>query len=176
MGMKKQSITPFKQADFETWLDKALKPIIGDGNTAHLRGAGKPLNFEAFDDPNTPAEWRMAFKLMRDNGVAPEWVQLAAELRDLREKIRRVLAHFARDYQQRQRLARARASSILERDAEARWRSAQERARALIDEYNKKVLTYNLVVPPAIGQSELLQVDAEIKRALQGVEALEVGA
>jgi len=160
--------TPVKPQvnSFETWLDHVLKEVIGDGNTAHLRGAGKPLDLSALDDPNTPAEWRLAYKVMRDNDAAPQWIMLADELRQLREQIRRVLAHFAQDYQARLREAQLRASLTLEREAESRWRAAQERARALIEDYNRQVLTYNLLVPQPVGQSEPLNPQAEIAAAL----------
>lgn len=102
---------------FETWLDQVLKEVIGDGNTAHLHGAGKPLDLSALDDPNTPNEWRLAYKVMRDNDAAPRWIVMGQELRQLREQIRRVLAHFARDYQARLREAQLRGSFTLERDA-----------------------------------------------------------
>jgi len=160
---------------FETWLDHVLKEVIGDGNTAHLRGAGKPLDLAALDDPNTPEEWRLAYKVMRDNDAAPQWIVMAQELRQLREQIRRVLAHFARDYQARLREAHLRSSFTLERDAEARWRAAQERARGLIEDYNRQVLTYNLIVPPPIGQAEPLNLQAEMEVALRSAEAEQAG-
>ncbi|MCS6835229.1 MAG: DUF1992 domain-containing protein [Anaerolineae bacterium] len=164
------AIPTTQSSSFETWLDHVLKEVIGDGNTAHLRGAGKPFDFSALDDPNTPPEWRLAYKVMRDNDAAPQWIVMAQELRQLREQIRRVLAHFARDYQARLREAHLRGSVALERDAEARWRAAQERARSLIQDYNRQVLTYNLIVPPPIGQSQPLRADEEIAAALRSAE------
>lgn len=150
--------------DWQTWLDKQVAEAIGDGNMANHAGAGKPLNLG--DDELTPADLRMAHKLMKDNDVTPPWMQLGKELETERGSILSRLQQYVRDYRGRVGDARRANSSIMENEADKRWQAACKRIRDDIDAYNRKLLSYNITVPPQIGQRIPLNADAEIKKAL----------
>ncbi|NLB52611.1 MAG: DUF1992 domain-containing protein [Syntrophomonadaceae bacterium] len=54
------------------------------GEFNNLSGAGKRLNLD--ENPFEPPELRMPFKILKDNGFAPYWIELGKEIdRDLEE-------------------------------------------------------------------------------------------
>jgi hypothetical protein len=56
------------------------------GELQRTRNWGKPLDFgDGFDE--TPAELRMAFKILKDGGFAPPEVELLSQLADLRAEL-----------------------------------------------------------------------------------------
>ena len=141
-------------------VDKKVKEVIGEGDVSHLPGAGEPL---IFDDDNTPSDMRLAYKIMKDNDVLPSWMLLANELDTEREKIRRRLAGYARSYQGRLQDALRAGSLVLQRKAEDGRDHAITRIREDIEKFNKKLLNYNLTVPPQIGQKIPLDAEEEIR-------------
>jgi len=150
---------------WQSYIDEQIKRIIGDGNTAHLPGAGQPLNLDP-DDPSVPADMRLALKIMQDHNVVPEWVMLGSELAATRERLLRKAGAYARSYQARLAEAARAGSAILERDAETRWQEACQRLSREIDEYNRRVLHYNVTIPPQVGQRVPLDAAEVIQRAL----------
>ncbi len=150
--------------DWQSWIDKQISEVIGDGNMAHHAGAGKPLNLG--DDELTPADLRLAHKLMKENDLIPPWMQLGQELDADRESLLARVKQYARDYLGRVGDARRANSIILENEAQQRWQNACQRIREDIDAYNRKLLSYNITVPPQIGQRIPLNADTEIKKAL----------
>ena len=151
--------------NWQNWIDQKIREVIGDGDMSGLPGAGKPLNLD--DDSHVPAELRNAYKIMRDHEVMPGWVMLGQELLRDRDTLNTRLQRFAQDYRQRVSEAQRMGSSVLEREAEKRWQSACERLSEQACNYNKKVLDYNISIPPQISQREPFDVVAAIARALR---------
>jgi hypothetical protein len=154
---------PPNPRQYKSWLDKQVEELIGDGDVSHLPNAGRKLDWSR-DDPNTPADMRMAYKIMRDHEVMPEWIALGQELDALLSKIERLAKRFEADYLERRTLAERKASALLLRDAEARWAAAQERLHGLIAEYNSKLLIYNITRPSQVNQREPLPTGRWLQR------------
>jgi hypothetical protein len=132
---------------YEGLVDRRIADAEAAGHFRNLRGAGKPLRLD--DDSDVPAELRAGFRLLKNAGYAPAWIELQKTIRDdqaqLAAWLRRTLA---------------------------RWPSCgkgeRERLRA---EYHQKlrdlarlIENYNLTVPPAAGQLPALRVAEELKK------------
>lgn len=135
----------------QSWLEKQIHDLIGDGDVSHLPNAGQKLDWSG-ESSYTPPDMRMAYKMMKDANAAPEWIERGQELDAMLEKVLRTAKRFYGDYQQRRDDATRKGSYLLSRDAETRWESAQQRLRALIQEYNSKLLTFNITRPTWVPQ------------------------
>lgn len=126
--------------DRESSLDELVRRAIGDGS--NLPNAGKRLDL---DDPYTPDELKLAHKLLKDNDLTPGWILEGRELDAL-------LA------QARQRLVKALASGT----------PLSESISADIAALNKRVLSYNLKVPPGISHKRQIDIAMERRRLTSG--------
>lgn len=139
------------------------------GEFDNLTGAGKPLDLD--ENPFAPADWRLAFKILKDNQVAPEWIETGKQIRDELSALASLLEQQTR--WQREKLAGAKllapAKAIVEREhlAQARdktMRVYRQRAEAL----NKLIDTFNLKVPNAQLQVPRVRIDEELRRFADG--------
>ena len=117
-------------------IDEQIQEAMRRGEFADLPGAGKPLKLD--DDPNTPEHLRMAFKLLRDNDLVPDWMAQGQELDAAREKL----------------LAEAR-------------RPAPDLAalREAVKKHNAQVISYNLKVPQGVTHKRYFDLERELSRA-----------
>jgi hypothetical protein len=153
------------QPVYESAIDKQIREAMERGEFEDLRGAGKPLTLD--DDPYVPADWRLAFKILKDAGVAPEWIEkgkaIRAELEALAALLEREVHH--------QRARRARLNTLNATQLIAEWENLEharaetcqvyrERATAL----NQMIDTYNLQVPDMRLQVPRVQIEEEIHR------------
>ncbi len=135
------------------------------GEFNRLPGRGKPLDLS--ENPYTPADWRMAYKLLQDAGMAPEWIEQDKEIR--RELS--ALALWLDRQAQWQRARRSRWSALTpHKMIEEREHLAVVREHVCV-EYreratwlNKIIDVFNLKVPRAELQRERIRVDEEIQR------------
>ncbi|HUI77888.1 MAG TPA: DUF1992 domain-containing protein [Bryobacteraceae bacterium] len=58
--------------------ERKIREAMEEGAFDHLEGAGKPLDLteNPFEDPSQ----RMAHRLLKNNGFAPEWIEEAKEI------------------------------------------------------------------------------------------------
>lgn len=153
---------PQNPSQYRSWLDRQVEELIGDGNVSHLPNAGRKFDWSR-EDPNTPEDMRLAYKIMRDHDVVPEWIALGQELDAMISRMERLAQRSKADYLERRTLAERKASLLLLRDAETRWKAAQERLQNMIAEYNSKLLTYNITRPPQVAQREPLEASSWLK-------------
>lgn len=59
--------------------DQRIAEAVAEGKLDNLPGKGKPLKIEE-DNPHAPREMRALFRLLRQAGVVPGWVQQAKDL------------------------------------------------------------------------------------------------
>jgi len=60
------------------WIaERRWQEAQASGALDHLAGKGQPLHLE--DESNVPAEWRLAFHVLRHAGYAPEWIGAARQ-------------------------------------------------------------------------------------------------
>src|SRR4051812_3594008 len=117
-----------RPGDWRGLVEQRIQEGIEKGLFDNLRGAGKPLDLD--DDMFVPEDLRMAFRLLRSNGLAPLWVELNKEIRDDLERLRRFRAH-----------VRATCSNPIQRE-----HLRHDYVRR-IEEINGKILNYNILAP-----------------------------
>jgi len=137
---------------WQSLIDRQLEQARKNGDFSNLPGEGKPLQF---DDQHTPDHLRMAYKILRDNNLAPDWMMVGKELGEKRVLLLDDLRRAAGKYRQ------SPASS------DRAWQRAQKLFGDGAAAYNKQVLTYNLKVPPGVAHKPQLDIEGEIARALE---------
>ena len=115
---------------------RQLDEAVAAGLLERTCGRGQPLTLTP-DDPNVPADSRLAFKVMRDANVSPPWIALAREVEETLDDLRRRLAeHERRMRGLREALVRGRAADF--KDAFENARAVHQRQRSefarLLDE------------------------------------------
>jgi len=58
-------------------VEDQIKEAMARGEFANLPGAGKPLDLA--ENPYTPEGLRLAYKILKDSGYAPLWLELHKE-------------------------------------------------------------------------------------------------
>jgi hypothetical protein len=142
-------------ADWKSITDEIIREAMEDGKFSNLPGEGKPLNLD--DDTNTPEHLRLTHKLMRDNDIAPDWIIDGQDLEAMREMLLKTLRRAGKTYRYNPNSNRT----------ETDWYRAQRLFVETALRYNRKVLTYNLKVPPGIAHRAPLNTEREIQRALE---------
>ncbi|NJM08758.1 DUF1992 domain-containing protein [Candidatus Gracilibacteria bacterium] len=112
-----------------------------------LEGAGKPLQID--DDTNVPEELRIGFRMLKNAGFAPPWVELQNDIRDKQLALEGWQRHQHERWPQ------------LTPAEQARLYAEHER---IIEELNKLITTYNLIVPAVVGQIALHQLWRERRK------------
>ncbi len=100
----------------------------------------------------------MAYKILLDNDLAPEWMIMGKELEEKRALLLHDLQRAASKYHQASRIGIT---------TERTWKRAQTLFRDGAQSYNKQALTYNLKVPPGVNHKEQLDIEGEIARVLE---------
>jgi len=148
----------------QSWLDKHMQSLIGDGNVSHLGGPGKKLNLD--ENPYEPQTQRMANRLMKESNILPSWMQMKNELEEERDSILSRLARLARTYRGQLADADRAGNHSLAVEIEAWWKTACVRVREQISDHNRRILSYNISLPRGFDQWLPLQAEEEIRKAL----------
>ncbi|HVE42794.1 MAG TPA: DUF1992 domain-containing protein [Planctomycetota bacterium] len=79
------------------WLfvEKKLEEAARKGAFDHLPGAGQPLDLS--ENPYCPAEWRLAFKILADHNIVPEFVERRKAIEAIRAEMNELKADRTRD-------------------------------------------------------------------------------
>ena len=70
----------------EKFIEEKIRKAMDEGEFDNLKGAGKPLNLDAYF--NTPEDIRLGYTLLKNNDFVPEEVELLKEIGVLREKLK----------------------------------------------------------------------------------------
>ena len=107
--------------------ERKIREAMEEGAFDHLEGAGKPLDLSEnpFEDPSD----RMANRLLKNNGFAPDWIEEAKEIAAESRRLR--------------------ASGELNAD------DRRNRVAAL----NRRILAYNLKAPMPSLHKRLFEID-----------------
>jgi hypothetical protein len=124
--------------DWQSAIDKLLREAQQSSDWQNLPGEGRPLKLD--DNPFAPPELKMAYKILKDNDMAPSWIMDGKELEAKKEQLLR-------------QIAKAKASGITSAT------QASQTLRDAVKNFNTQVLNYNLKVPPAIPQRRFLDLD-----------------
>jgi len=97
-----------------------------EGAFDHLEGAGRPLDLSEnpFEDPSD----RLANRLLKNNGFAPEWIEEAKEI------------------EAESRLLRSRGEAMT------------DDLRSRVESLNRRILVFNLKVPAPSRQKRLFEI------------------
>ncbi len=130
----------------ESLVESRILAAMEAGEFDRLPGRGAPLRFE--DDSLVPPEWRMAFHLLGNSGLAPAWIEAGKEIDLAVDRVRSGLAALPSDASQR---------------AEALRRFAGQAA-----DLNRRIVLFNLSVPSPRWARTLIDVEREISRSRVG--------
>jgi hypothetical protein len=78
--------------DWETLIDRQIREAVEEGKFDRLPHRGEPL---PNDDNPYAGEWALAFHVLRNEGVAPPWIEADKEVRELLGRRDAILAHAA---------------------------------------------------------------------------------
>lgn len=132
---------------FESVIDQQVRQAEAEGLMRNLPGAGKPLSLD--DDKDVPDELRVGFRMLKQAGYAPPWIELQKSIREELAALEQWLAR-----------ANARWPRLGELDRGALRAEYEQKLRDL----NKQIGAYNLMAPPVAGQFPLLQPWRELRK------------
>jgi DnaJ family protein C protein 28 len=159
---------PEKAASWESWIDQQIRKAQEQGAFDNLPGKGKPLDLT----PNPYArDWELAFKILKDAGYAPEWIE---QDKAIRARLQRVQSGLARSLEWREtRLSEL--ADRLDSWAEAErvrvlvgWRRAVAAFEQEVEAINKEIADLNLKVPSPRFQRSSIDAARELSRLEEG--------
>ena len=131
------------------FVERQLEEAARAGAFDRLPGAGLPLDLS--ENPYVPADWRLAFKILADHQVVPEFVERRKEIEGIRAEIDALKADRSRDREWRRLACRNR----LVRLAEA----VEALNRCLVRE--NQFVRSSLQLPPVDVDDELRAFDSD---------------
>lgn len=153
-----------KPRDWESWIDQQIREAQERGAFDDLPGKGKPLDLT----PNPYAQEReLAYKILKDAGYAPEWIELDKAVRGKLELARAALS---RSWAWREaRLAELAARSDSWARAERarvvdEWQRAITRFEEAVAGVNREIRDLNLKVPSPRFQRRPIDPAHEVAR------------
>jgi hypothetical protein len=168
---KQLSPLPFQKRPSERVRD-AIEEAIANGAFDHLPGAGKPLDFSDDENPFVPADMRLAWRMLRQHGLALPWIEDRREI-DTR---RAALDRRAERHLERMRSAAAAPPSLpphLRRYREGKLKAEHaefvRRQGEEIDRLNEKIDLYNLAVPSINLQTHRINRERALARLDAGL-------
>jgi hypothetical protein len=124
------------------FVERMLEKAARQGAFDRLPGAGQPIDLS--ENPYVPADWRLAFKVMKDHRIVPEFVERRKEIESIREE-----------------MARAPASGP------AVYRALVERLAETVEALNRSLVRENQFVRGSL-QLPPVDVGAELKAKFAG--------
>ncbi len=141
-----------REAARRTLVEQRIQQAMNEGAFDNLSGYGKPLNLKK--NPYTDSDWGLAYDLLQNNDLAPEWIERDKEIRRLLEAAHHKLAlawqQCAKD------------------ETSPDWQRAVEKFSEQITKLNRKINDFNLIVPILSSHRPRLNVDKEIAKVQEG--------
>jgi DnaJ family protein C protein 28 len=140
---------------WESLIDQKIREAIEEGEFDDLAGKGQPIDLteNPFEDP----DWRTAYRMLRNAGFAPAWIEERKDIEAELEVARTSLARVWIVYKQAQNTRHS-------TSAAARWEKALSDFTAKLTELNRRVDTWNLKTP-AVGFHRIrIDIEREIQR------------
>ncbi len=94
------------------FVEQKLEEAARRGDFDRLPGAGLPLDLS--ENPYVPAEWRLAFKILADHRIVPEFVERRKAIESIRAEMDALKADRSRDLEWRRLAFRNRAVRLAE--------------------------------------------------------------
>ncbi|XP_064554143.1 dnaJ homolog subfamily C member 28 [Drosophila montana] len=135
-------------------IDRVVEDLIQEamskGDFNNLNGAGKPLSSAQSQNPYLDFTTHKLNKIMLDNGFTPEWITLSRDIREAVGKLKQQL-RTERSYYGDWPLATA--------QEQAAWQKFAQSHAADVEQLNKTIDKYNLIVPILENQYFRLSLD-----------------
>jgi hypothetical protein len=145
-----------------SYIDRQIRKAMEDGDFDNLPGEGKPLDLQ--EDESTPDELRLAYKILRDNDLAPDWIMQGQDIDKKAEDILKRLRKAADAYRAAINIP---AATGADRAAAARsWQTVQAKLTASTAKLNQEISVYNLKIPSGVTHKRALNLQREISLAL----------
>ncbi len=133
---------------WETGVDIAIRKAMEAGEFDNLPGEGQPIDLSI--DPYAPADMQLAFKIMKQNGIAPDWIvqgkTLQAKLESWQSRLK--AAHKA--YKTSKNVAV--------------WFDTREKLGEDAAKLNKEIVAFNLKLPTGFTHQPLINMERAIER------------
>jgi DnaJ family protein C protein 28 len=133
-------------------IERRIQEAMANGEFDNLRGRGRPLSFNT--NPYLDPAQELAFGLLQNNGMAPDWIEqdkeIRRELAAARDKLRLAWQHY-----------QSHSAS------EAAWKEAVAHFAEALIKLNHKIDRFNLIVPIPAKQRFRLRLEDELRRIRQ---------
>ena len=153
-----------RPGDWEKWVDQQIREAQERGEFDNLPGAGQPLDLT----PNPYAQGQeLAFKVLKDAGFAPEWIELDRAIRNKLQSARAVLLRQWQWREDRLRELSGRSDSWSEAERVrtlAGWQDAVAAFELELQAINQEIVELNLKVPSTRFQRSKLDAAHEVTR------------
>ncbi|HWQ14541.1 MAG TPA: DUF1992 domain-containing protein [Roseiflexaceae bacterium] len=134
--------------NFESVVDQLLDKARAEGAFDNLPGQGRPLEQEA-EEAHVPPELRAGFRMLKNAGFAPPWVEARRAIEQERSELAGWLAQ-----------ANARWPR-LDRASRAKLRAEYRRR---LEDLQRSILNHNLTAPQSAGQVPGLKLPEELAK------------
>jgi hypothetical protein len=156
--------------NWERSVEKQIREAMERGEFDKLSGRGKPLDFG--DNPYTPRDWELAFKMLKDAGVAPEWIEQDKEIRRERLVLVTMLERNAKWLRERGLKMRTLSPDKMIAEHESLGQAREQtctRFREMALALNRQIDIFNLKVPSSRLQHRRIRIDEELSKFLNGL-------
>jgi hypothetical protein len=131
------------------FVERKLEEAARAGAFDRLPGAGEPIDLT--ENPYVPADWRLAFKILADHKIVPEFVERRKEIEAIRAEIDALKNDRARDRDWRRLACRNRLARLAD--------EVEALNRSLVRE--NQFVRSSLQLPPVDIDAELRSFDSE---------------
>jgi len=152
------------ERDWESWIDQQIRDAQERGDFDNLPGKGKPLNLES--NPYA-ADRELAYKILRDAGYAPEWIELDKAIRGHVEQARATLSRSWEWYRASLDRLAHRSDAWAEGERcrlQGGWQRAVDAFQAEVKAINADIAGLNLKVPSPRFQRAPLDAARELEQ------------
>jgi len=129
----------------ETLVEKKIREAMEAGEFDNLPGKGQPVDLS--ENPFVDPAMRVVHKLLRDAGFAPPWIEERKDIEAELEKARTLLL---------------RGRKLYVEQSSAEWDRVTREFRVTVEELNARIRIYNLKVPAAVFQRNIIDADREL--------------
>ena len=148
----------------KSWMDQQIREAQERGEFDNLPGTGKPLDLT----PNPYAQGQeLAFKVLKDAGFAPDWIELDKAIRNKLQSARTVLLRQWQWREARLRELSGQSDSWSEAErsrVQAGWQDAVAAFELELQAINQEIVELNLRVPGTRFQRSKLDAARELAR------------
>jgi DnaJ family protein C protein 28 len=120
-------------------IEKIIQAAIRQGDFESLPGQGQPFEWDL--NEFTGNDWDLAHHLLKENGFAPEFIEIRKAIEADLEKSRADLRQACKWHQ------KTVVSRATKEKSNSEFRKAQERFQNATRELNLRIRDYNLIIP-----------------------------